>query len=294
MQTIAIDWSGRDRGASETIWLARVRDGALVELENGRDRDEVVAAAIAAAEAEPRTAVGLDFAFAFPAWYAERRGWSTGRAIWEAMRVEAETLLAICEPPFWGRPGHRAQTLGPGLRETDLRAPATPKSVFQIGGSGAVGTGSLRGMPHLLDLAEAGFAIWPFDDPALPVVVEIYPRLLTLLAAGGPVVKSRHRDRRAVMERCFPEQDPVLRERAAGSDDAFDAAVSALVMARHADHLAALARVAPDAPARLEGQFWLPPSEGPRPSAGGSAGRGAGPSIGAMTAETALEDARDA
>ena len=74
----------------------------------------------------------------------------------------------------------------------------------------------------------------------------------------------------------------------------FDAAVSALVMARHADHLAALARVAPDAPARLEGEFWLPPSEGQRPSAGGSAGRGAGPSIGAMTAETAFEDASDA
>ncbi len=148
MQAIAIDWSGRERGAAETIWLARVRDGALVELENGRDREEVVAAAIAAAEAEPRTAVGLDFAFGFPAWYAEQRGWSTGREIWGAMRDEAETLLAACEPPFWGRPGRPAQTLGPGLRETDLRAPVTPKSVFQIGGSGAVGTGSLRGMRH--------------------------------------------------------------------------------------------------------------------------------------------------
>jgi hypothetical protein len=294
MQTIAIDWSGRERGASETIWLARVRDGALIELENGRDRDEVVAAAIAAAEAEPRTAVGLDFAFAFPAWYAERRGWASGRAIWEAMRDEAERQLASCEPPFWGRPGRPAQTMGPGLRETDLRAAATPKSVFQIGGSGAVGTGSLRGMRHLVDLADAGLAIWPFDDPALPVVVEIYPRLLTNLAAGGPVVRSRHRDRRAVMERCFPEQDPVLRERAAGSDDAFDAAVSALVMARHAGHLAALPRIAPDAPARLEGEFWLPPMGGPRPPGRRSTDKTLGPSIAAMTAETADADPRDA
>jgi hypothetical protein len=143
-------------------------------------------------------------------------------------------------------------------------------------------------MSHLIDLADAGLAIWPFDDPALPVVVEIYPRLLTILAAGGPVVKSRHRDRRAVMGRCFPEQDPVLRERAAGSDDAFDAAVSALVMARHADDLAALPRVAREAPARLEGEFWLP-REGQRPTAPGSAGDTSARSIGAMTVEIAEE-----
>ncbi len=42
MQTIAIDWSGRERGAAETIWFARVRDGALVELENGMERGEVI------------------------------------------------------------------------------------------------------------------------------------------------------------------------------------------------------------------------------------------------------------
>jgi hypothetical protein len=125
------------------------------------------------------------------------------------------------------------------------------------------------------------------------VVVEIYPRLLTLLAAGGPVVKSRHRDRRAVMERCFPEQDPVLRERAAGSDDAFDAAVSALVMARRADHLAALPRIAPDVPARLEGEFWVPLPEGQRPPGPGVTGATSGRSIGAMTVETAEEERRD-
>ena len=169
MQTIAIDWSGRERGAAEAIWFARVRDGTLVELENGMERDEVIDTAIAAARREPQTVVGLDFAFAFPAWYSERRGWASGRAIWDAMRDDAEALLEACEPPFWGRPGTRAQTLGPALRETEAEAPATPKSVFQIGGAGAVGTGSLRGMRHLADLADAGFAIWPFDDPRVPM-----------------------------------------------------------------------------------------------------------------------------
>ena len=61
----------------------------------------------------------------------------------------------------------------------------TPKSPFQIGGSGSVGTGSLRAMPFLLRLREAGFRVWPFEDAALdakrpqPLLVEMYTRLLT-------------------------------------------------------------------------------------------------------------------
>ena len=253
MQTIAIDWSGRERGAAEAIWFARVRGSTLVELENGMGRSEVTDAAIAAARRERQTVVGLDFAFAFPAWYSEQRGWSTGRAIWDAMRDDAEALLDACEPPFWGRPGTRAQALGPALRETEADAPATPKSVFQIGGAGAVGTGSLRGMRHLAELADAGFAIWPFDDPRVPMTVEIYPRALT-----GPVRKSRHRARREYLARRFPEQDAVIRERAAGSEDAFDAAVSALVMARHGKELATLPSVPPGSRLRLEGAIWTP------------------------------------
>ena len=59
--------------------------------------------------------------------------------------------------------------------------------MFQIGGAGAVGTGSIRGMPHLLTLADSGFTIWPFVSGGLPTVVEIYPRALT-----GPVNKGSH------------------------------------------------------------------------------------------------------
>src|ERR1035438_6219537 len=42
-----------------------------------------------------------------------------------------------------------------------------PKSPFQIGGAGAVGTGTLRGIPELERLHEAGFRVWPFEEPAL-------------------------------------------------------------------------------------------------------------------------------
>jgi hypothetical protein len=243
---IAIDWSGRATGDSETIWLAHVRDGRLVDLDNGRTREDVVEEAIARAGAS--AVVGLDFAFSFPRWFCDRNGWAEGRDVWEAMRTDGESLLARCEPPFWGRPGRRRRSMGAPLRATDTGG---AKSVFQIGGAGAVGTGSIRGMPLLPRFAEAGFAIWPFDPPAPRTVVEIYPRALT-----GPVVKRRAEARRAYLDLRFPGMP--FRERAAGSEDAFDAAVSALVMAAHADELAALRTVAPGSDEAIEGAIWRP------------------------------------
>lgn len=252
MQFLAIDWSGRASGAAEAIWLARVREGRLVELDNGRERDAVVDRAIQLAGEAERTFLGLDFAFSFPAWWCAANGWAGGPRAWEAMRADGERILAACEPPFWGRAGTTAQTMGVALRETEAAA-APAKSVFQIGGAGAVGTGSLRGMPQLGRLRAAGFAIWPFDAADGPrVALEIYPRLLT-----GPVVKTRHRDRGAFLADRFPEQDAVLLERAAGSEDAFDAAVSALAMAHHAQELAALAPARTDVE-RIEGRIWRP------------------------------------
>ena len=73
-QVVAIDWSGRNEGASEAIWLALVIDGQLTDLENGRGREGVIADTITLARRDRRTVVGLDFAFGFPAWYAEREG----------------------------------------------------------------------------------------------------------------------------------------------------------------------------------------------------------------------------
>jgi hypothetical protein len=109
---------------------------------------------------------------------------------------------------------------------------------------GAVGTGSLRGWPVLRRLREAGFAVWPFDPPRLPAVVEIFPRLLT-----GPVVKSRRDAReRYLASRAWPPE-------AAVSEDAFDAAVSALVMSAHTASLATLP-AEPDAQMRREGRIW--------------------------------------
>lgn len=223
----------------------------LVELRNGRTPAELVAWL---ADGEPRTVVGLDFAFSFPRWFCEEHGWATAREVWAAMAERGEALIAACEPPLWGRPGRgRPGGRDPYRRtERDGRGRA-PKSVFQVGGAGAVGTGSIRGMPCLLELARRGFSIWPFDAPGWPRVIEIYPAALV----HRRVNKSRWADRHAYLHERFGDQPPALLERAAGSEDAFDAAVSALAMSEHVDQLAALKRGA-DAWTAIEGRIWRP------------------------------------
>jgi hypothetical protein len=254
VQVIAVDWSGKRERAEESIWLAGVRDGVLVSLENGRDREATIAHVMSLAEAAPRTVLGLDLAFSFPRWWCETRGWREAREVWAAMSDEGEQLLEECKYPFWGRPGRRNPHPGErGYRRTERDHDRTAKSVFQLGGAGAVGTGSVRGMVQLSGLAERGVSIWPFTPMGWPRVVEIYPRALL----GRPVNKSRWTERIGYLQAEFPRQDAALLERAARCEDAFDAAVSALVMAEHKGQLAALTRTS-DPDFIIEGQIWRP------------------------------------
>jgi hypothetical protein len=254
---IAIDWSGAVQGARRKIWLAEATpDGRLIRLEDGRSRDEIAQLLIEESRRTPRMVVGLDFAFSLPAWYLEQLGLTSAADLWALADREADTWLAACKPPFWGRPGTHRPELAAHFRKTELDAPSTagirPKSVFQVGGAGAVGSGSLRGMRLLHQLHGAGFSIWPFDPPGWPRVVEIYPRLLT-----GPVHKSNTLGRADYLTAHFAGLDERLLPFAMASEDAFDAAVSALVMARHAEELAALPSAA-DRQTELEGVIWHP------------------------------------
>jgi hypothetical protein len=138
----------------------------------------------------------------------------------------------------------------------------TPKSVFQIGGSGSVGTASLRGIPVVRRLREAGFAVWPFDRPALergrPMVVEMYSRLNT-----GPVHKSNATARAAYLLRKRREDAAYaalprrVMESARASEDAFDALVSCMVMTARREEFAGLRRPREKAFA-VEGWTWAP------------------------------------
>jgi hypothetical protein len=257
VRVVALDWSGAARGAQRSIWLAELVDGTVRRLERGRTREEVVDHLLDLAADDRRLAVGMDFSFSLPVWYLDACGFDSADELWSHLASEGEALLADCNPPFWGRPGTRRPTGATALRATESAVPAVggirPKSTFQIGGAGSVGTGSLRGMPLLARLRSRGFRVWPFHDaPALPVVVEIYPRLFT-----GPVVKSDASARAEHLLRELPELDREIAGWAIASDDAFDALVSACVMARPEHQLAALP-VCRDPNARREGTIWRP------------------------------------
>ena len=258
MGVAAVDWSGdaTPAGQREHIWIALVEQGALVDLVNGLTRAEIVRYLANLAAEDPDLVVGLDFAFGLPAWFARDHGCLSVAELWALVASEGEQWLRTCQTPFWGRPGTTRPELPAHLRRTDLAcepvAGIRPKSVFQIGGAGAVGTGSLRGMPYLRELQEDGFAVWPFDHSRRPTIVEIYPRILT-----GPVRKSDGAERRRYLAGlCLPAGLANVAER---SEDAFDAAVSALVMARHADELRGL-EPSDDPVTRLEGAIWIPPA----------------------------------
>ena len=295
-RVVAVDWSG-DRSAAgqrKKIWAdvwtgnaaGRVLGGS-VRLEGGRTRAEVAEWLIEMARETPRMVVGFDFCFSFPAWFVRgEMGCEDGPAFWDLVaREHGERWLAAgCEDGrFWGRPHKRpaefsGERLHRMLRATDIdckivavipeaeRAARvkgiTPKSVFQIGGSGSVGTASLRGMPVLKRLREAGFRVWPFDEPALrerrPMVVEMYTRLNT-----GAVRKSNAAARAAYLlkkrreDAAYAALPRSVMEKARGSEGAFDALVSCMVMTARRGDFAGLA--APKDPEyRVEGWTWAP------------------------------------
>ena len=259
MTVIAVDWSGRRVGERRYLWLAEAAGGTLLRLECGRTREELVTELVARAADDPPSVVGFDFSFSLPAWFLDQQGHAGAAELWAAAAVDGERWLRECPRPFWGRPGRRRPD-GEQLRATEAALAAVggirPKSTFQIGGAGSVGTGSVRGWPALVRLREAGFAIWPFDRPASPpVAVEIYPRVFT-----GPVVKSSGSARAGVLDARSPALRPELRDRAVASEDAFDAAVSALAMSIHENQLRTLARV-DDEISRREGRVWTPTDE---------------------------------
>jgi hypothetical protein len=260
-RAIAVDWSGALRYAERRIWLCAVDATGVARLENGRSREAVVAHLGDEAQRDPRLVVGLDFAFSFPEWFVRAHG-GDAPSVWRAARGLGEEWLAAHAPPFWGRQ-HRARRDASleHFRETERAVGATthvrPKSVFQVAGAGSVGTGSIRGMPLLLALREAGFVIWPFDDPrtGAPTVVEIWPRL----CYGEAVTKARPDARAAWLDRHARDLAPEHRAAAERSDDAFDALASALALWAARDTLAALPPARDDRE-RREGRIWAPPA----------------------------------
>jgi hypothetical protein len=297
-RVVGVDWSG-DQGPGQRrkiwagVWTAVAGSSSLnegtVALESGRSRVELMEWLVELAMETPRMVVGFDFSFSYPAWFLREMGIGSAPEFWQVVAEgQGERWLhRDCEDGrFWGRVGSLRHGKKPAefrgehahrmLRraETVLKVRAeiadplaaariagiAPKSVFQIGGAGAVGTASLRGMPGLLRLQKAGFRIWPYDAPSVkkPLVVEIYTRLMT-----GAVTKSSEAARTAYLAKKRRENalyaglSRRVMAKARGSEDAFDALVTAMVMAEHRGEFAGLRRTE-DEVFRMEGQTWVP------------------------------------
>jgi hypothetical protein len=231
VRIVAADWSGAVRNEQRHLWMAEVDvDGCRLVGLAGCTRREAGSRLLDLAHTDADLVVGLDFGFSLPEWFLDAEGIGTAPELWgDHGRLEA--WLATCPAPFWGRPARPRPALAPEQhwRRTELATSPRPRSVFQIGGAGAVGTASLRGMPVLDRLRRAGFAVWPFDPPGRPLVLEVWPRL-----AIGSVVKSRPDRRRAWLAQRppVPAIPPRLRALAAASEDAFDATAAALALSR--------------------------------------------------------------
>jgi hypothetical protein len=303
-RVIAVDWSGDRSvaGQRKKIWAGVWSSGAWrgkstdsVTLETGRTRSELTEWLIALSRETPRMVVGIDCCFSFPAWFLAEHGCATVFDFWAAVasgRGE-EWLHCDCgDERFWGvvgrgRNGKRPQEFsGYGLRRmmrtTDWENKIAPrqeggdacraakmrgitaKSPFQIGGSGSVGTGSLRAMSVLRRLRDAGFRVWPFDsarlthEPPSPLLIEMYARLLT-----GPVAKSNPNARKLYLanrrkeDAAYAGVSRSTLRKAWENEDAFDALVSCLEMVRWRAEFAALTATS-NPVLQLEGITWHP------------------------------------
>jgi hypothetical protein len=253
---LAIDWSGARSREDKKIWIAEAFRAELVDLRGNLSREAVFAYLLDRSSKDGQLVVGLDFAFSAPAWFLEKYNLAAAADLWQLSVTESERWLMSRQPPFWGWPGSKRPELPAHLRLTDTLGKTggvIPKSVFQVQGAGNVGAGSLRGWPFLHRLRGAGFSVWPFETARLPLLVEIYPRLLT-----GAVVKTSAIAREAYLRERFPVLAEPSLLLAASTDDAFDAAVSALVMSICASEFEALPP--PDAVSVLEGAMWRPAS----------------------------------
>lgn len=279
---IAIDWSGRVDVAGQRRHIVAAKwQAGKVRVESGRTRDEIADWLIGLAAKQPGLVVGFDFCFSFPAWFVEEVGAASAPEFWALVSEHGERWLSreSEDRRFWGKPHKRpaefsGEHIHRMLRATDIDCKLiahipdeeralrvkgiTPKSVFQIGGSGSVGTASLRGMAVLQRLHAAGFRVWPFDTPdaGRPLVVEMYTRLNT-----GPVHKSNPDARAAYLARkrredtAYAALSRTAINSAKASEDAFDALISCMVMTAHREQFYSLPQPR-DPKYRLEGWTW--------------------------------------
>lgn len=224
---IMVDWSGgNDRGPrpkKDAIWAGVVRHGISAPPVYLRNRG--IAEAWIAAQLETdlskglRVCIGFDFAFAYPAGFAERlTGTSDPLDLWDWFETRVQDAPRRNNRfdlagqingqfpgigPFWfnglkrnidhlPRKGNaRDFRWSPARRQTELVATGSFEC-WQLAGAGAVGSQIIMGLPVLARLRRrfsGQIAVWPFEAMGAPItLIEIWPSLIAtaVVAATRP------------------------------------------------------------------------------------------------------------
>ena len=234
---VAIDWSAKAAPATgaDSIWIAALDRDGEVALVNPPTRHAAarVLSGLIAARGDRRTLVGIDVGLGYPSGTADLLGFAAPRvpawrATWAAIaaaivddernrnnRFEVAAALnrgaGEAAGPFWGCPHGRvidglAPTKPAGFAlgayratERALRASGRrPMSMWQLTGTGSVGSQSLTAIPvlqRLLDDPSVRMQIWPFTTALVApqvehggvVVAEVWPTMFDPVCPPGTV-----------------------------------------------------------------------------------------------------------
>ena len=223
---VVVDWSASAtpspaRPGPDAIWIGVVRTGqTTTTYHRTRHAAEAFLTGLLDAEAAAgrRVLLGFDFAFGYPAGFAEKlTGKANAKAVWQWLatnikdspdnknnRFEVANLINARFGqigPFWSRPASHSyanlRTTKAGLDHAALgfdefrqveRLAKGAKSVWMLNNPGAVASQSLLGLPLIHRLSRRpGAKVWPFDAPTGPLVLaEVYPSLLASAVACDP------------------------------------------------------------------------------------------------------------
>jgi hypothetical protein len=234
-RVLIVDWSAANtptsaRNQANAIWIGATGEGDTGEHHFcTRSTAELhIAQQIARArEGGFRLLIGFDFAFGYPAGFAQiLTGQASAKAVWHWLvrhvtdtdrnannRFDLANRINTAmggAGPFWSHPAGRSYSalhptkagidhvaLGFAEYRTVERHASGAKSVFMLNNPGAVASQSLLGLPMIHRLSQGpDVAVWPFDPVNRPIVLaEVYPSLLARpvmaeIAAAG-IVKDR-------------------------------------------------------------------------------------------------------
>lgn len=210
---MVVDWSanGRPKTGRDSLWIAHLRPGGALALDNPPTRAAAMAKIAATLDEEARagrrTLAGFDFAFGYPCGLARAMAPEADwRRVWAYLhdhltdapdnannRFDLAAQFNALFPgdgPFWGNglardipglPRRKPFGWGGGLPDNRRLADRLAKGaqeVWKLSGAGSVGGQSLTGIAALEGLRRRmPLQIWPFDPVSAKAAASCVPVL---------------------------------------------------------------------------------------------------------------------